>query len=266
MEYNYILFNYPDVGSFMGENKDGYYAICLEDLKNEEEVTIVNYPLDYMSLFIRILHRIVLSVDRRLNGNIVSKFFLKLFYPYYFPCRDKNNKKKCFVFISNILDINYMRYLKQTYPDCKLVMAFRDLVFTKLFYKELKNEHLIDLWMSYDEGECKRYEMKYFSEFESKIIVAKQPSVPESDVFFSGRAKKRLPQLIEAYDHLTSLGLNCLFIILDPPIDEITERDGIIYINKMISYRRMLEYSVRSKCLLDITKVFTTDYYSIFYR
>lgn len=264
MEYYYVLFNYPDSGAFMKGGKDGYYTICLEDLKNEEGVTIVSYPLDYMPLCIRLLHRIIQFLNHRMNGNSVTSFLLKLFYPYYFRMSRQTKQKKCFVFISYLLDMNYMRYLKRTYPNCKLVMAFRDLVSTKIFYEELKNENLIDLWMSYDEGDCKRYGMKYFSEFESKISVAKPSSIPKSDVFFSGRAKKRLSQLVEAYDYFTSLGLNCLFIILEPPVDEIVEREGIIYINKMISYRKMLEYSVSSKCLLDINQEGATGYTSRF--
>ena len=34
----YVVFNYPDLCG-LSYNKDGYYAICLEDLYNIEKIT-----------------------------------------------------------------------------------------------------------------------------------------------------------------------------------------------------------------------------------
>ena len=86
------------------------------------------------------------------------------------------------------------------------------------------------------------------------ISICRNDSIPKSDVFFAGRAKNRLSMLIECYDHLTSIGQQCLFFILDAPVTEKKVRKGIIYANEPMSYRTMLEYIINSKCILDINQ------------
>ena len=263
LKYHYVVLNYPDILGWKMDNPDGYYAICIEDLYNKDDITVVNYPLEGRSLFIKALYRLCIKLNARLQNSNFSKWLLKKFFSLYLP-KCKSDKEFCFVFVSDLWDIQFMRYLKYKYPKAKIVMALRDLVKTKWFYKELLEAELVDYWMSYDEGDCKNYAMSYFSEFESKIEVSNNTAVDSSDVFFTGRAKKRLPKLIECYDYLSSLGLKCLFIILDAPEEQREEREGIIYTNTYMTYRKMLEYSIRSKCLLDINQEGATGYTSRF--
>ena len=262
-QYHYIVFNYPDTLGWKRDNPDGYYYICIEDLYGRENITVVNYPLEGKPLVLKVLHRLLMAFKSRLGNSRLIESIIRKLYPLYFSKQD-SSQNLCFVFISDIWDINFMRYLKKNNPKCKIVMALRDLVRTKWFYKELVESNLVDYWMSYDKGDCKEYGMSYFSEFESKIELKNNSNVPSSDVFFTGRAKQRLPKLIECYDYLTSLGLKCLFIILDAPEDQKQERDGIVYTNQYMTYRRMLEYSIRSKCLLDINQEGATGYTSRF--
>ena len=245
------------------DNPDGYYSICVEDLYNKDNITVVNYPLEGKPLWLKYLFRFFLSIKFRFPNNWLVRLTKKCFYPIYLPAC-KISEHYCFVFVSDVWDIQFMRYLKEKYPKSKIVMALRDLVKTKWFYKELVEANLVDYWMSYDKGDCEDYGMSYFSEFESKIEISANSNVPSSDVFFTGRAKQRLPKLIECYDYLTSLGLKCLFIILDAPEDQKEERNGIVYTNQYMAYRRMLEYSIRSKCLLDINQEGATGYTSRF--
>lgn len=263
VQYHYVVLNYPDTKGWKMDNPDGYYSICVEDLYNKENITVVNYPLDGKPLLLKFLFRFFLTLRSRCRDNWLIRTIAKLFYPLYLPiCKKKSNY--CFVFISDVWDIQFLRYLKETFPESRIVIALRDLVRTKWFYKELVESNLVDYWMSYDRGDCEEYGMSYFSEFESKIELKNNSNVPSSDVFFTGRAKQRLPKLIECYDYLSSLGLKCLFIILDAPEDQKQEREGIVYTNQYMSYRRMLEYSIRSKCLLDINQEGATGYTSRF--
>lgn len=265
MKYQYIIFNYPDTKGWKKDNPDGYYYICLEDLHGLDNITVVNYPLEGRPLLLKILHRFISSLKVRSNNNKIFNCILSFFYPLYFHNQVvKDSDSLCFIFISDVWDIGFIRYLKKTYPQGKIIMALRDLVKTKWFYKELVTSGLIDKWMSYDHGDCEKFGMTYFSEFESKIEITANSSIPVSDVFFTGRAKQRLPMLVECYDYLTSLGLKCLFIILDAPEDQKVHRDGITYTNTYMSYRKMLEYSIRSKCLLDINQEGATGYTSRF--
>lgn len=259
----YIVFNYPDLQG-LSNNKDGYYSICLEDLYNIEKITVVNYPLEGRNILLRFSHKVFKYLKAKGIFKKICTKVISAFYPLYFTSKIQDQDNLCFVFVSDVWDMDYMRYLKKKYPNCKIVMALRDLVKTKWFYKQLKEANLVDCWMSYDEGDCKEYNMHYFSEFESKIHISKNSEVETSDVFFTGRAKDRLPKILEVYDRLTLLGLKCLFIILDAPESQQVKREGIVYTSQMMSYRKMLEYSINSKCLLDINQAGATGYTSRF--
>lgn len=259
----YVVFNYPDLCG-LSYNKDGYYAICLEDLYNVKNVSVINYPMEGHNTLLRFIHKVFKFFKAKGILKKLSSMAIAYFYPLYFTSKIQDQDNLCFVFVSDVWDMDYMRYLKKKYPNCKIVMALRDLVKTKWFYKQLKEAKLVDCWMSYDEGDCKEYNMHYFSEFESKIHISKNSEVETSDVFFTGRAKDRLPKILEVYDRLTLLGLKCLFIILDAPESQQVKREGIVYTSQMMSYRKMLEYSINSKCLLDINQAGATGYTSRF--
>ena len=263
LKYHYIVLNYPDIKGWKMDNPDGYYSICVEDLFNKDNITVVSYPLDGRPQFLKYLYRFFLSLKCRFRNSNLIKRISRCFFSLYLPKLD-NSRDYCFVFISDVWDIQFMRYLKRKHPRCKIVMALRDLVKTKWFYDELVEANLVNYWMSYDRGDCEEYGMNYFSEFESKIEISNNNELPCTDVFFTGRAKQRLPLLIECYDYLTSLGLKCLFIILDAPEEQKEDREGVVYTKAYMTYRRMLEYSIRSKCLLDINQEGATGYTSRF--
>ena len=141
-------------------------------------------------------------------------------------------------------------WLKRKYPDAVFVRFIRDLVSTQENeYKNLKDSGVFDYWVSYDENDAKKYGMLFHNEVESKIQL-KEPEQFQYDVFFAGRAKKRLSQIVAVYDILEKAGLNCFFYIMSAKKEERIERKGIIYTDKLLTYRQLLEYNMQSKCLL----------------
>lgn len=258
-----VIFNYPD-GGFLGTNPDGYYSICLEDLNKEKDVIVINYPLDYKSKPVRFLFKIYNSIKRNVKRYLKIEEFDRIWYPYYFDKKKlENEEPACVVFISYPQE-GYLKYLRSKYPNTLLVKAIRDLASTQKRFKYFYESGIFDYWMSFDAGDCEKYDMIPFSEFESRIELSENSDVESSDVFFTGRAKNRLPKLIETYDYLTSLGQNCLFFIMGAKEEEKVQRDGIHYMEKGMSYRRMLEYSIKTKCLLDINQEGALGYTSRF--
>ena len=107
--------------------------------------------------------------------------------------------------------------------------------------------------MTYDEAESLEYNIPHFDEFESAIEITREREF-ESDVFFAGKAKDRLPLLSKAYDQLTKAGLKVFFYLTQVPKKERTELPGIVYSDTFMSYREMLYHSVNTRCMLDITQ------------
>ena len=241
--------------------EDDYYAICLRDLENRDDVIVNHYPMQEYSRFWRLLYRIH---NCRVFNNKWWRLGNWIWFPYVFKNTFKNNKPICFVCI-RYPDAYYLLYLRKKYPNCKIVFLCRDLLKNHIEeynrYQATKQK-VYDYWMTFDEGESKQYGFKHFDEFESKLQIPIGKDYPIADVFFTGRAKDRLPKLVEIYDKLTSGGLRCLFIIMSAPKEIQVERDGIKYIDKPITYTEMLRLTVNCRCILDLNQADCVGYTS----
>lgn len=254
MKYNYVIFNGYDGPEKSSYNEDGYYSICMRDLWAMDNVLISNMPLDYSNNTMQLVYRLL----RRLH------FPLRWLYPYFLKLSFKENKPLCFVIIGYEWPMDYYQWLKEKYPTGKFVRFTRDLISTQQnFINSLIATDVVDYWITYDENEAKKYDMLYHPEVESKIDLPKNKEL-KYDVFFAGRAKKRLSKIVEVYDALEKAGLNCFFYIMGAKPEEQQPRKGIVYTDKYLSYRQMLEYDMQSKCLLEINQEGAVGYTSRF--
>ena len=225
-------------------NADGYYTICVEDLKDSPDVEIIGGPMQQASRLIRILVKTlrILHIPRSILSPIVKP--------------EPDDGPEVCILLFRLVKATYLNWLRLKYPKATFVYFLRDLYHTKMptigYYKK---EKLIDVWGSYDEDEAKKYHFDfYYPEIESKINLSAIDVTPTCDVFFAGAAKKRLPALLEAYDYLTGYGIRCHFIIMDAKTTEADMREGIEYTHELIPYREMLIHSLRCKCMLEINQ------------
>lgn len=257
--YNYIFFNNYDDKFKIDINK--YYTICIQDLYRSPQINIVNYPLDYMPKWVRYIFGIHNSEK---IAKIIKLPFKKLWYPFYFRNRFDDLKPLCFIISQRSLDLSYLNYLKRKYPSCKIVLIHRDLIkVCKRIAPELPFNPVFDLEMTYDQGEGIKYGLPTFVEFESKIGIV-EPTEPESDVFFAGKAKDRLPLLLAAHKVFTDAGLKVFFFITGVSAEYRKPLPGIVYSDSPMTYREMLEHTVNARCLLDINQEGAVGYTSRF--
>ena len=260
MKYNYVIFNFVNPSLSYNWSED-YYVICLKDLEHRSDVIINQVPLQEQSLFLRFLYRIH-------NLWFLNKFikipFKRIWYPMIFKNTFKDNKPICFICL-RYPPIDYLKYLKKRYPNCKIVKMFRDLILIQgKRFEVYKKAGVFDLMLSYDENDCKKYGFQPFDEFESKIDVPISRDYPITDVFFAGRAKDRLPRLIKIYDKLEAANVKCHFYITASKKEDRQKRKGIVYASKSLTYAKMLWYSVNSKCILEISRNEAIGYTSRF--
>lgn len=260
LHFNYVFFNYMEAGLWK-KNYDGYYAICVRDLESLDGLRLVYHPLDRKPYLLRLLFAIHNSRKLSLHVNVPFK---ELWYPLYFKDDFKNDLPYCFI-AQDYLPKGYIKYLKEMYPNCKIIKITRDLVRTQTrLFNSYYYDNTYDIWMSFDEKDSIEYNMVYFPEFESKIDVPVSENYPISDVFFAGRAKDRLPRLVQVYDKLSNAGISCFFYILGVPNEMQINRKGIVYSNKPLSYKQMLYYSVNSRCILEVNQLGAVGYTSRF--
>lgn len=265
-KYNYVFFNTGDRNA-RKRDPNGYNTICVADLEKMRNVQVVSYPVDHANSVVRFLFFI--HHTPRIN-RYVKLPFKSLWYPYYFREKFPDKKPLCFVVSGTFatVSIEYLRYLKKKYPDCKIVRIHRDLI--PLWrqkcpeYTDDVIAELFDLQMSYDEKEAQQYGMIYFSEFESAIDIKPSGDKPACDVFFAGRAKDRLDKLMAVYHKLTQAGLTCHYYLTDVPEEKRVPFPGVEYADKGMSYRQMLQRSVDARCLLEINQGGAVGYTSRF--
>lgn len=260
LHYNYVIFDNSDAK--LKKNQDAYYSICMRDLNNQENVHIVSNPLDYAPFFIKWMYSI--HHMRRLN-RIIKLPFKNVWFPFYFKMKFSNSNPICFVILNRRIPHLYLKYLKDTYSNSRIVLLHRDLLKVARYWApELVNNSLLDLEYTIDYNEALANGMIYFSEFESKIEIPKDKSYPLCDVFFAGKAKDRLEKILNAYEILSDNGIKCFFYITGVSENKRKYVPGITYSDKQMLYKQMLYYTVNSKCVLEINQSDAVGYTSRF--
>lgn len=242
-------------------NRKGYNTICAQDLEKDPQIKVVSYPLDYMPKIIRQLYGVHFSEKIAKHINLPFK---SLWYPLYFKDDFKEKRPLCFIILNHRLSIKYLNYLKEKYPDCKIVLLHRDLMkVCRRINPELVFNPILDLVMSYDEVEAAKHSIPSFSEYESKTNVPVNDEM-ESDVFFAGRVKGRLPKLMETYELFVKAGIKPFYYLMGVPPEERRELPGIVYADKTMSYYDMLVHTVNTRCVLEINQENAVGYTSRF--
>lgn len=259
LKYNYVYFNSPE-GNRLKRNPNGYFTICAEDMEKDERIIVVSQPLDCAPYFLRLLYAI--HHAERINQKIRLPF-KKIWFPLYFKNVFNNKKPMCFI-IHSTLPFDYFKYLKKHYPDCKLVLLHRDLKWVcDKRAPGLSQHSILDLELSIDKRESEKYGFIWFSEFESKIDI-RPAEKQESGVFFAGKAKDRLPLLMDIYRKLTEAGIDCRYYLVGVPVEQQTPHSGVVYSDKFMPYREMLEHTVNTGCVLEVNQEGADGYTSRF--
>ncbi len=258
--YHYIFFNSFD-GSRSKSYPDGYNTICVHDLTKIDDVEVVAAPLYYAPNFIRKLYAFHNSDALQKKVNLPFKH---LWYPYYFKSKERE-RPFCFIFLLHRLPIEYLEWLKRKYPNCRIVLLHRDLKqVCSMTNPLLPDNPILDLEMTYDKVEAEQYGYPWFSEYESKIDIPISDKYPESDVFFAGRAKDRLPKLLEAYEIFHKSGLKVFYYLTGVDVKDRVELSGITYADTNMSYKQMLVHTVNTRCVFEINYGNTEGYTSRF--
>ena len=258
LHYNYVIFGNGE--NCLRPTPDGYDTICLKDLDNKDGILNLYSPVCQMPFILRLLYRMH-------HSGIATKLhipFKEFWYPIYFRNIFKENKPLCIVLFQR-LPVSYLRYIKKRYPNSRIVLTYRDLKkITEIKHPDLPNNKLIDLECSIDANEAKKYGWMHFTEIESKIEVPISKNYPESDVFFAGKAKDRLPRLLEAYSIFTSAGLKCKYYLTGVPLADRKCLPGIVYADGLMKYTEMLYHTVNTRCVLEINQSEAVGYTSRF--
>ena len=123
--------------------------------------------------------------------------------------------------------------------------------YTRQFLDVASLKQKMDLVVSYDMGDARKYGLEYHPTVLSKIQIPLN-SKYDSYFFFIGKSKNRLYLLIELSKGLKKYGIKCNFMVLGIPPEEQKEPEYINYIDKPLTYYENLNYAANAKCLLEL--------------
>ena len=239
--YNFVIF---------GHHWD-LYKTSYSDVRVLDNVRYISTPNDFRSPLLKFLQRIHWSPKINKIINLPFKYIWNSGY-YKFDFLD--NKPICFVFFYSWTIYEKERlieFLRRKYPAAKMVCFFQDLV---VLQKNIDISHIknvFDLVMSFDQAESQEYGLEYHQLVYSHFPVEKSPLIEECDVYFLGKAKNRLDEIIKAYEYLRSQNLKCDFYLVGVEPSKQVYPDEIHYIENM-PYLENLQHVVSSRCLLEI--------------
>ncbi len=239
-KYNYVFCNI---------NED-YLAPVFNELSSLPFAKVFKYAFQGNKLVQKLffLHWSA-KLNRKINLPFKSIWYKKM-CQHKFP----TTKPVCFVFLGGKYlsqDEGLVKYIKKLNPENKCVVLYLDLISKRKIDIE-KIKKIADAVVSYDKGEAEQFgihfqEMDYYT----PLIPVTTPEEFENDVYFLGFAKDRLDDIHKAYNHLSSKGLRCKFIVCGAREEDRIGGEGLIY-SYPISYLENLENVNKSRCVLEL--------------
>ncbi len=239
--YNYVIFGYAN----------DFYTIPYNDINGLDNALYLCKPIHSNSRLLTFLYK------THFSGILNRKFdmpFKSIWNPMMFRHKFKEERPICFIFFIRrcyLIKYGLLDYLKKHYPDAKFVCHYQDMVAhcPDVPVDEIKRR--FDLVLSFDQQDAKEYGLEYYPLVYSSYPLPESSDIKPSDVYFVGKAKDRLEDILAAFERLDGAGLKCDFHITGVPEDKRRMTDKINYIDKM-PYIENLQRIKASKCLLEV--------------
>ncbi len=240
-DHNYVIF---------GSEAD-FYLVSYDEINDVDYAKYLYRPLYTKNKILNMLYRV--HTSPRING-MIELPFKSLWNSLIYKNKFNNDRPICFVFFASskkLLNHSFLTYLRKKYRDSKFVLFFQDLVRHSMGEKIDKLRDSFDLIISFDHEDAHKYGLNYYPLVFSKYNVPKDDSITESDVYFVGKAKDRLDEILAAYEKFRDAGLKCDFYITGVAPEQQKYADEIHYCGQM-SYIENLKHVKATKALLEI--------------
>jgi len=235
-----------------GDNWD-VYMTAYKDLIDDPRITYI--PSFRTKGLLGQLQR--LHFNPKLN-RIVNLPCKHLWTPYYL--RHEKEEKYCFLIMEHWLryesGLRLLPYLRKTYPEAKIVCFIQDLIETVKDQYTGKQidvnyiKHYTDLLISYDETDAIKHGACHHPTVFSPQ--AKDCQNIKYDLYFLGRDKGRLKTLLAIAKEAKERNITCRFVMLEVPLKDRIEFEGMVYSDKDVSYQENLSMVAESRCIIEL--------------
>lgn len=236
-----------------------YWRITNNDLYHKDDIFVCDGISNHLLDKISRLHN-----SSKLNKYI--EFPLKsIWFPLYTASKKFQTKKKQYAIFAEANNLSfsgkYLRYLRKKYPYLVLIFNFSNPCGEDNLLRLRKVEQYYDHIITFNKADSEQYGYELLPINGYSHMDVPDVAIPESDVFFIGKDKGRLPILLEIHDRLTELGLRGDFWVVNVNESDIVPREGIVY-NQRMSYMEVLQRVNKTKCVLELLEG-NNDYASL---
>lgn len=140
-----------------------------------------------------------------------------------------------------------VKYIRRKVPDMRIIVWYWNPVIKSVDVDAFK-KYTNEIW-SFDEADCKKYNLKYNTQYYFKGI--EQPETKNKrDVFFVGGDKGRIEDLVSLKNTLDKNNITNYFHIVPSKNSSVQYKEH--YQQDKISYYKVLEHISSSKVIVDI--------------
>ncbi len=247
----------------MGSGQD-YCEVMCGDIIGMDNVTFINNMNGFGSTVekqhysrvkkvIKNAFPFLVRIKRAIINSILWSFLFKK-NKYSHHNFAPNRKDVRFIFFDNspyARDELFLKHVRNKY-QAKLILYIVNPVSSILWNPRLCGSSY-DLIFTVFSHDANVYGWKPYNHLYARIS-AEEPAYEDeydTDVFFVGRSKNRLHNILRMYEFLVNHDINCDFHIFDVDEKEMFYKDDIHY-NQWLSYKEVVRRVRRSKCVLEI--------------
>jgi len=232
-------------------NAFSYCQVMCGGIIGMKNVVFINETSHFKSTFGKLLNIILQKINRKMR---ISRFNSLLFKPYFCGAAVPDNEDIRFVFFDSnaqARDESFLKYLVKKYK-AKLVLYVMNptssMMLNPRFYSKI-----YDLVFTVFARDAALYGWHGCNHLYTKMPDDEPAGTrgDGADVFFAGRAKNRLQDILCTYEFLVNRKIRCDFNIVDVAKKEQRYADDITY-NQWLPYKEVIRRMRRSKCVLEI--------------
>ena len=238
----------------IGNGQEWCYYSWIEFVKaNKSCISFYNsiIPIANSKFFTNLCYRYFTRGKKSIKGRFFYRFCYWLIY------KTLVSKDTRFLLIYDwsqyTKDLELFSYIKTKNPKITLVYLFSNIINISGAKKfEILNclNDYFDQVYAFDMLDAQKYGFRFNNLIYYGNTLSNQFQF-EYDIFYVGNAKDRLDELHDIFCKVQRAKLKSKFFIVGVPEEKQLYKDGIVY-NQIITYKEVLEYISRSRCIVDI--------------
>lgn len=167
---------------------------------------------------------------------------------------DKNWVKKVheyntFFVFDSLNSYEIIRFINKHNPQARVILYYWNPV-SKSVKPDFFNDLKCEIW-SFDESDCKKYSLRYNSQFYFKELVTDINLPASQDAFFIGNDKNRMHDLMNLKSELNKQGVSTKFHVI-PNAGKVAQYSAEY--SRRIDYFEVVENITRSAAIIDIVQ------------